>query len=570
MKATVERTPDSEAVLTVTLEWAELEKASDRAYKRLAQKYTVPGFRKGNAPRSMLERMLGKDAIYQEGLEDLIESSYRDVIREHDLSPVAQPALDAPPIEHDQTYIYTARVAILTRPTLGDYSAIRVAAPSATVTDEEVEHALEHMREDAAAWVPVERPAQVDDQVTVDLKLTVDDKVVSNYADHEFVLAIERPGVFAGLDDHLVGMSEGQSAQFDTTIPEDYANTALAGKTGHYEIAVKAVKVRELPELDDDFAKTVKSMGDVDSLEALRAALRAQLERQKESESRRELREQVTKAVTDQAEVVIHPAMVADEVDAMLRETSRVLSQNRLTLEQYLQIMQKSEEEYRAELEPQARERVKRDLVLAAVADAEGIQVGDQDLQEWLQLYSMLGNKPTRLQDLSATQRANITSRLRRDKALNRLIEIATEGAHGREETEADPESAREKARESAIPSAAAARGEAAGATASMPEQATATASAAEQPGEATATAQTVGQAQPAALAANGDPERASMRGAQEAARLGAELGTVTPAQSADKAVEPAERRDERPQMPKSSETQALSGSGTEVPKSGR
>src|SRR5258708_2334044 len=125
-------------------------------------------------------------------------------------------------------------------------------------------------------------------------------------------------------------------------------------------------------------------MGDFDSLEALRAALRAQLDRQKESESRRELREQVTKAVADQAEVVIHPAMVADEVNAMLRETSRVLSQNRLTREQYLQIMQKSEEEYGAELEPQARERVKRDLVLIAVADAEGIEVGDQELQEWL------------------------------------------------------------------------------------------------------------------------------------------------------------------------------------------
>jgi trigger factor len=227
LKATVERTPDSEAVLTVTLEWAELEKASDRAYKRLAQKYSVPGFRKGNAPRSMLERMLGKDAIYQEGLEDLIESSYRDAIREHDLTPVAQPTLDAPPIEHDQLYTYTARVAILTKPTLGDYTAIRVAAPSADVTDDEVEHALEHMREDAAAWVPVERPAQVDDQVTVDLKLTVDDKVVSNYPDHEFVLAVERPGIFAGLDDHLVGMSEGQSAQFDTTIPEDRQDWAL-------------------------------------------------------------------------------------------------------------------------------------------------------------------------------------------------------------------------------------------------------------------------------------------------------------------------------------------------------
>jgi trigger factor len=540
LKATVERTPDSEAVLTVTLEWAELEKASDRAYKRLAQKYSVPGFRKGNAPRSMLERMLGKDAIYQEGLEDLIESSYRDAIREHDLTPVAQPTLDAPPIEHDQPYSYTARVAILTRPTLGDYTSIRVAAPSADVTDGEVEHALEHMREDAAAWVPIERTAQVDDQVTVDLKLTVDDKVVSNYPDHEFVLAVERPGIFAGLDDHLVGMREGQSAQFETTIPEDYANTALAGKIGHYDITMKAVKVRELPELDDEFAKTVKRMGEIDSLEGLRAAVRAQLERQKESESRRELREQVVKAVADQAEVVIHPAMVSDEVDAMLRETSRVLGQNRLTLEQYLQIMQKSEEDYRAEIEPEARERVKRDLVIDAVADAEGIQVGDQDVRDWLQLYSILGNKPTRLQDLSAGQRANIASRLRRDKALNRLIEIATEGAHGGEETPTEPTDADERA-------------------GVAHDRAT----------EATEAAE------------SGDTGQATIRGAQEAARLGAALGKGPSTPSTDK-TDKADKADERggeslrgnstdnPQIPNSSGTQALTGSGTEVPKSGR
>jgi trigger factor len=599
LKSTVERTPESEAVLTVTLEWAELEKAADRAYKELALRYAVPGFRKGHAPRSMLERMLGKDTIYQEGLEHLVESSYRDALREHDLTPVAQPTVDTPPLEQGQPYTYTATVPILVPPTLGDYRAIRVATPSAEVSDEEVEHQLEHMKEDAAEWRPLERAAQVDDQVTMDLKLTVDDKIVSDYKDNPYVLAIERPGIFAGMDDHIVGKREGESATFETTIPEDYANPALAGKTGHYEVTLKAVKERVLPELDDEFAKTV---GEAETLDGLRATLRERLERQKQTDARRELREQVAKAVTDQAQIAVHPAMVADEADAMLRETTRVLGQNRLSLEQYLQIMGKSEDEYRAEIEPEARERVKRDLVLAAVADAEGIEVSDTDIAGWLQVLNALGGKPMRPQDLSAAQRASIRSRMRRDRALDRMVEIATEGkGAGEAESESsEPEtelattaasapaeaqaSTETQGASTTVPSSSATQassatqGEAKGAPAATTAEAAAAPAGSTTAGSTTAGSTTAGSTTAgsttagstgqvgAGKPAGGEREQPVIRAAQEAARLGAELGAETPAGSA---AETVEQRPESAQTPKSSETQALSGSGTEVPKSG-
>jgi trigger factor len=515
LKVTVERTPESEAVLNVQLEWDEVEKASERAYKRIAQKYNVPGFRRGHAPRSMLERMLGKDAIYQEGIEDLVEASYRDAIREHDLTPIAQPAVDAPPIEIGQPYTFTARVPILTPAKLGDYTSIRVPLPDSEVSDIDVMEALERRQEQAAIWLPAERAAQVGDQVIADLKLTVEDKVVSDLHDNEFELAIERPGIFAGLDDHLVGMREGESAEFTTTIPEDYANTALAGKEGHYEVTIKGVKYRELPELDDEFAK---SQGEFESLDALRESVREQLERQKQSEAQRELRDAVVKTAVDQSEAQIHPALVDDEVDAMLRETSRVLAQNRLSLEYYLAMMQKSEEEYRKQLEPEATERVRRDLVLSAVADAEGIEVSDGELQNWLELMSMLGAKPTRLQQLSAGQRANIASRLRRDKALNRLVEIATEGQVSAEHTHDHDHDH------------------------TFGDQA-----ASEQP------------AQLSASASPTDAEATSLASAQEAARQGAGLSGETSGTSASAGVETT-------QTGKSSESQALRGAGTEVP----
>ena len=230
MKVTVEHPSESEAVLNVELDWNELEKASDRAYRKLVDKYNIPGFRRGHAPRAMLERMIGKDAIYQEGLEDLISTSYADAIRQNDLTPLSQPASETPELSIGEPYTYTARVPVLPPIKLGDYKAIRVEQPSTDVTDEDIDHTIEHIREDGAQWLPVERPAQVGDKVTVDLKLTVGDRTVSDLHDNEFELAEERVGIFTGMDANLIGMSEGESKEFTTTIPEDYANTDLAGK----------------------------------------------------------------------------------------------------------------------------------------------------------------------------------------------------------------------------------------------------------------------------------------------------------------------------------------------------
>jgi trigger factor len=424
LKVTVDRSNETEAALTVELDWAELEKASDRAYKKLVQKTNVPGFRPGKAPRSILERMVGKDAIYQEGLEELIDSAYHDAVHEYALIPVGQPELDAPQIEMGQPYTFTARVPVLAPVVLGDYKAIRVAQEPVEVTDEEIDATLERMRENAALWLPVERPAQVDDRVTVDLKLTVGEKVVSNLHDNEFELTTERPGVFAGMDDHIVGMREGERSEFTTTIPEDYANPDLAGKEGQYEVEVKAVKTRELPEVDDEFAKT---QGDYETLNGLREAIREEMVQRKEADARRDLRETVLNELVGDSKIEIHQSLVEDEEDTMIRETTRMLEQSRLNFEQYLQIMNKSLKEYRDEIEPEATARVKRDLALSAVADAETIEVSDEEVQNWLDVFTTVGGKPMQSRSLSHGQLDNVTSRIRRDKALAQLVEIATQ-----------------------------------------------------------------------------------------------------------------------------------------------
>ncbi|WIG59132.1 MAG: Cell division trigger factor [Ktedonobacterales bacterium] len=435
MKITIERPSNTEAVVNVELEWVELEKASDRAYQRLAQRYDVPGFRKGHAPRTLLERRLGKETIYQEGLEDLIESSYRDAVRQNNLQPLAQPELDAPTLELGQPYTFVARVPVIPPVELGDYKAIRVAQPKVEITDEDIAKVVEQVREDHAMWLPVERPAEIGDQVIVDLKLTANDRDISNLTDNEFVLVEERPGIFSGMDQQLVGMSEGESKEFTTTIPEDYANAELAGKEASYTVTLKGVKNRELPEADDELAKSV---GEYENMDGLREAIREQLQRQKENEARREVRESVLKAVTDQVEIEIPHVLVHNETDEMIDEMQRILAQNRLSFEQYLSMMSKSEEEYRQEIEPEATGRAKRELVLNAVADAEGIEPTTRDLEQWLELMALVGGgKRVRLRDLSAGQRASITRRLARDLATDRLVEIATQ--EGEAEAEGAP-----------------------------------------------------------------------------------------------------------------------------------
>lgn len=449
MKVTVERTPESEAVLNVELEWGELEKASERAYHKLAQKYTVPGFRRGHAPRTMLERMLGQEAIYQEGLEDLIDSSYRDALKEHDITPLAQPSLDAPPLEMGQPYSFTARVPVVPEVTLGDYKSIHVTAAPTDVTDEDVQKVLGQVREDHAMWLPAERPAQIGDKVVVDLKLTSGDREISNLHDNEMELVADRVGIFTGMDEQLVGMSEGDTKEFDTTIPEDYANTELAGKPAHFDVTLKGVKYRELPELDDELAK---SIGSYESLDELREAVRHNLADQKESESRREVREQTLKQLADQADVFIPQVLVDEETDTMLDELKRMLEQSRISWDQYLSISQKDEDEQRKSMEPEARERVKRDLALDAVASAEGITTSDQEIQSWLDMYASLGGRRMRLRDLRPAQRAGIAARLTRDKATNFLIERATadSGAESAAETATASGASSENAAETA------------------------------------------------------------------------------------------------------------------------
>ncbi|WP_376793623.1 trigger factor [Thermogemmatispora sp.] len=419
MKVTVEKLPTSEAVLEVDLTWEEVEKASDKAYRKLVQQVDIQGFRRGKAPRSLLERKLGKEYIYQEGLDDLISEAYREAIQEHHLTPLAQPELDAPMFEMGQPYHFRLKVPILTPVELGDYRSLHFEDEEVMVTAEEVERELEALRNQQASWQKVERPAQIGDRVTVDLKLTVEGRTISDYKDNPFELTAERPGLFAGMDEQIVGMQAGESKSFTLTIPSDYGNEELAGKEAHYELTLHQVEEKVLPELDDAFAARV---GQYETLEDLRKVISDAIQDRKERQKRQELRDKVLEAVVAQSKIVLHPVLVREEVEDMLHELSHMLERQRMSLDQYLLLMRKSREEYMKELEPDAERRVKQQLVLDEVARQEGIEVTPEEIESVFRMYAQAGQPLQR----SEGQIRALMITLRREKALSRLVELAT------------------------------------------------------------------------------------------------------------------------------------------------
>ena len=422
MKVSVETLPTSEAVLNVDFSWEELEKASDKAYHKLVQKVDIQGFRRGKAPRSLVERKLGKDYIYQEGLDDLMNETYRDALKEHNIVPLTSPDLEAPLLEVGQPYHFSIKVPILPAVELGDYHSLHFERPSADVTSEEVEKELEGTRASQASWNEVEHPAGIGDRVTMDLKLSVEDQTVSDLKDNPFELTDERHGLFQGMDEQLVGMQKDESKTFSTTIPEDYGNEKLAGKTANYEVTLHKIEFKEQPELDDAFAIQA-SNEESQTIEDYRKAISDRLLDSKKRKIRDDLREQVLNAVVEQAQMTVHPVLVHEETHEMVHQMSHVLEQQRMSMDQYLMLIKKSEEEYEESLKPDAEKRVRQQLVLDEVIKQEGIQVAPEELESIFRFYAQMGQPLPQ----SEEQVRSLASSLLREKAVSRLLELTTD-----------------------------------------------------------------------------------------------------------------------------------------------
>ncbi len=419
MKVSVEKLPGSEARVDVDFSWEELEKASDKAFRKLVQKIDIRGFRRGKAPRSLVERQVGKEYIYQEGLDELMNETYRTAIAENDITPLAPPEIDAPVLEIGQPYHFSLTVPVLTPVELGDYHSLHFEREEATITSEEVEQQIELIRDRKAHWDEVDRPVEMADRVTVDLKLTAEDQTISDLKDNPFELTTERVGLFSGMDEHLLGMKVGESKTFTTTIPADYANEKLAGKEAHYDITLHKVEAKYVPEVDDALAMEV-SEGEITNVEDLRKAISDELLANKKRRNTEALRDTVVDAVIEQSTFSIHSVLIKEEAEEMMHQLSHVLEEQHMSMDQYLMLMRKTRDEYLKEIEPEAEKRVKRQLVLNAVAKQDEVTVAQEDVEQLARAYAQMGQALPRSQE----QLRALSSSLLREKAITHLVEL--------------------------------------------------------------------------------------------------------------------------------------------------
>lgn len=423
MKVRSERR-DGQVILTVEVESERVEKAKEQAYRRLANRYVIPGFRKGKAPRAMVERYLGPAAILDEAMQQLVPAVCREVMSEQQLEPIAEPSVEVTGYE---PVTIQAVVPLPPRVELGDYRSIRVTPEPATVTSEQVDEALERLREQHATWEPVDRPVELGDSVTLDLVGTRDGQPFTEETDVPYSVTAENNAPVPGFAEKLVGAVPHEPREIEIAFPTDYADERLAGKTYRFTATVREVKARVLPALDDAFAR---SLGEgLETVEQLRARIEQNLRTRAEAEAREKVEEQVLDQVVQASQLEFPPVLVDRRIHQEMDQRSRQLARLGVTLEQWLKYTNRTIEQLHDELEEPARRSLMRDLVLREVAKAEQIEATEDEIATMVRRVTR-SSTPDEIQQMLtvAEVREVFVDAVLREKALRRLVEIATEG----------------------------------------------------------------------------------------------------------------------------------------------
>ena len=382
MNAVVERAEHSQVTLKVEVAPEQLAKATDKAYQRLVQRVNIPGFRKGKAPRKILERAVGTDALYREALDFVMPDAFREAVKETGISPYDQPEFEVVELDPEKPLVFKATVPVQPTIKLGDYRSINLDTPDFSVSEEEVDQAVENVRHANGQWVPIEdRPVRLGDQVTMDVISTLDGRQLSEQP-REIVAELDADHPYPSWANAAVGLDIGGQKDVEQPIPDDYREENLAGKTAVYGVTVKSIKQLELPELDDELARSV---GEYEDLKALRAELRKRLEEQKKSKAREQFESDLVNKVIEISEIEYPAVMVEQELDQMLREMDSNLRRQGFSLELFLRSSKQSLDELRQEWTPRAENRIKSALVLKEVINAEKLELEPGKLDTELQ-----------------------------------------------------------------------------------------------------------------------------------------------------------------------------------------
>lgn len=383
MSFTVENLENNMAKLTIEVSADEFEKALQGAYEKNKGKIAVNGFRKGKVPRQMVEKIYGAGIFYEDAANALIPGEYAKAANESKLDIVSQPEIDVVQIEKGKNFIFTAEVALKPEVTLGEYLGVEIDKVDAKVSADDVKAELEKVRDQNSRLVTVTtRGVKDKDQTIIDFEGFVDGVPFEGGKGEDYPLVIGSHSFIDNFEEQLIGAKIGKEVEVNVTFPEDYHAEALAGKPALFKVTVKEIKVKELPKLDDDFAKDVSEF---ETLADYKADIKAKLTEQKKDETAKEKQSKAVAKAVENATMVIPEAMIKTQANRIAEDFVQRLQQQGLSFDMYLQYTGATPEKFIESLKPEAEARIKNSLVLEAIAAAENITASDKDVEEELE-----------------------------------------------------------------------------------------------------------------------------------------------------------------------------------------
>jgi len=427
MSLQVEKLEKNMVRLTIEASAEEFENALQKSYLKNKGKINIQGFRKGKAPRAVIEKMYGPEIFYEDAANEIIPEAYEKAAEESKLEIVSRPDIDVVQIEKGKAFIFTAEVAVKPEVTLGDYKGIEVEKKEITVTEEEIEERINREREQNSRLITVDdRAVQDGDIAIIDFEGFVDGVAFEGGKEEDYSLTIGSRSFIDNFEEQLIGKSIGEEVEVNVTFPEEYHVADLAGKPALFKVKIKEVKVKELPELNDDFAQDVSEF---DTLEEYKESIKKSIEESKEKDAKRAMEDEIIEKIIENASMEIPEAMVNTQVSQMADDFVQRLQYQGLSLEQYFQFTGMDSKKFIDSLKPQAMKRIQTRLVLEAIVKAENIEATDEDLDkeinEMAKTYQMEADKMKEL--IADREKEQIKLDIAVQKAVDFVVEHAKE-----------------------------------------------------------------------------------------------------------------------------------------------
>ncbi|MCY8718002.1 trigger factor [Bacillus sp. S10C12M] len=417
-----EKQEGNEGVLTVEVDAETFKTALDDAFKKVVKQVSIPGFRKGKIPRGLFEQRFGVEALYQDALDILLPVEYPKAVEEAGIEPVDRPEIDVEKIEKGESLIFTAKVTVKPEVKLGEYKGLGIEKDDTAVTDEDVQNELKALQERQAELVVKEEGAvEEGNTVVLDFEGFVDGEAFEGGKAENYSLEVGSGSFIPGFEDQLIGLEAGAEKDVEVTFPEEYHAEELAGKPAVFKVKIHEIKAKELPELDDEFAKDIDE--EVETLAELTEKTKKRLEEAKENEADAKLREELVLKASENAEIDVPQAMIDTELDRMLKEFEQRLQMQGMNLELYTQFSGQDEAALKEQMKEDAEKRVKSNLTLEAIAKAENLEVSDEEVDAELSKMAEAYNMPVE----NIKQAIGSTDAMKEDLKVRKAIDFLVE-----------------------------------------------------------------------------------------------------------------------------------------------